>query len=98
MLLVVATPAAAQTAPPVVPPAAIPVEEAAVLAQYWVLLAEGKYDEAARTVGQVLSRYPRNVAVLSLVVETDIANGGATTALTSYETWLGNRSVEEPGI
>ena len=98
MLLVVATPAAAQTAPPVVPPAAIPVEEAAVLAQYWVLLAEGKYDEAARTVGQVLSRYPRNVTVLSLVVETDIAHGGATTALSSYETWLGNRTVEEPGI
>ena len=97
-LLVVAAPAAAQTAPPVMPPAAIPVEEAAVLAQYWALLAEGKYDEAARTAGQVLNRHPRNVAVLSLVVETDIAHGGATTALSSYETWLGNRSVEEPGI
>ncbi|MDA1307456.1 MAG: HEAT repeat domain-containing protein [Acidobacteria bacterium] len=93
-----AAPTAAQTAPPMLPPAAIPAEEAAALAQYWVLLAEEKFEEASRTVAPLLARYPHNVAVLSLVIESDIAHAGATAALTRYETWLGTRSVEEPGI
>ena len=83
---------------PTVPPASIPVAEAAAIAQYWVLIAEGKFDEAAKTVGGLASRYPRNVAVLNLLVETEIARGGALTALTSYESWLGTRQVEEPGV
>ena len=83
---------------PPVPSAAIPVAEAAAIAQYWVLIAEGKFDEAAKTVGALAARYPRNVAVLTLIVETDIASRGATTALTSYEAWIGSRENEEPGV
>ncbi|NQW04175.1 MAG: HEAT repeat domain-containing protein [Acidobacteria bacterium] len=89
---------AAQDPDPTVGEAAIPVAEAAAIAQYWVLMAEGRYDEAALTVGQLLSRYPRNIAVLSLLIEVDIAHGGATAALTSYEAWLGTRTMEEPGV
>ena len=88
----------AQEQMPTVPPAAIPVVEAAAIAQYWVLIAEGKFDEAAKTVGALAVKYPRSVAVLTLVVETDIAHGGALTALTSYESWLGSRETEEPGV
>ena len=76
---------------PTVPPAAIPAAEAAAIAQYWVLIAEGKFDEAAKTVGALAVKYPRSVAVLTLLVETDIARGGALTALTSYDSWLGAR-------
>ena len=81
-----------------VPSAAIPVAEAAAIAQYWALIAEGKFDEAAKTIGGLALKYPKNVAVVTLLVETDIARGGALTALTSYETWLGSREVEEPGV
>lgn len=88
----------AQGQVPTMPPAAIPSVEAAAIAQFWVLIAEGKFDEAAITVGGLASRYPRNIAVLTLLVETDIARGGALTALNSYETWLGTRAVEEPGV
>jgi thioredoxin-like negative regulator of GroEL len=80
------------------PPAAIPTVEAAALAQYWTLIAQGRYEDAAKTVGSVLSRYPRNMAVLSLVVETTIARAGATGALDVYESWLGRRTMEEPGV
>ena len=83
---------------PTVPSAAIPVAEAAAIAQYWVLIAEGRFDEAAKSVGGLAAKYPKNVAVLTLLVETDIARGGALTALTSYETWLGSREAEEPGV
>jgi HEAT repeat protein len=103
-LLVVSTcvwlvviPASAQTGSPTLPPAAISAEEAAAMAQYWVLLAEGKHAEAAGSVSRLLERYPRSVTALSLVLETDIAHGGAMTALTRYESWLGARP-EEPGI
>ena len=79
------------------PAATIPTEEAAALAQGWVLLAEGKHDEASRTARGLSSRFPRNIAVFALVIETDIARGGATTALDSYEAWIGSRTLEEPG-
>jgi HEAT repeat protein len=94
----VSSQAQSQEQMPTVPSAAIPVAEAAAIAQYWVLIAEGKFDEAARTVGGLAVKYPKNVAVLTLLVETDIARGGALTALTSYETWLGSREAEEPGV
>jgi HEAT repeat protein len=90
--------AQSQEQAPTMPSAAIPTAEAAAIAQYWVLFAEGKFDEAAKTIGGVVSRYPKNVAVLTLLVETDIARGGALTALKSYEGWLGTREVEEPGV
>lgn len=79
------------------PAAAVPQEEAAALAQGWVLLAEGKHDEASRTARSLSGRFPRSISAFALVIETDIARGGATTALDSYEAWLGSRTLEEPG-
>ncbi|HJR58830.1 MAG TPA: HEAT repeat domain-containing protein [Vicinamibacterales bacterium] len=78
------------------PSAAVPRQEAAALAQGWVLLAEGKFDEASRTAKSISSRFPRSIAALALTIEADIARGGATTALDGYESWLGARSNEEP--
>lgn len=83
---------------PSLPPAAVPTEESAAMAQYWTLLAQGRYDDAARTVANVLSRYPKNISALSLVVEATIARGGAVRALDAYESWLGRRTLEEPGV
>lgn len=81
---------------PTLPGAAMPREEAAALAQGFVLLAEGKHDEAARTARRTIDRFPRSAASLALLIEADIASGGANTALTSYESWIGGRSTEEP--
>jgi HEAT repeat protein len=81
---------------PTLPPAAMPREEAAALAQSWVLLAEGKYDEASQHARGVLSRFPRSVAALAVLIETDIARAGATSALDSYERWIGTHQFEEP--
>jgi len=87
-------PAPAQA--PTLPPAAVPRTEAAALAQGWVLLAEGKFDEASRTATSISSRFPRSIAALALTIEAEIARGGATTALGAYEAWLGARTHEEP--
>ena len=81
---------------PTLPPAAVPSGEAAALAQGWVLLAEGKFDEASHAARRLSARFPRSIAALALVLETDIAHRGATTALESYESWLGTRAHEEP--
>jgi len=80
------------------PPAAIPMVEAAAMAQYWTLIAQGRFDEAARTVGSVPGRYPRSVAALSVAIEVEIATAGASGALKAYEAWLGGRTTEEPGV
>lgn len=95
---IAAAPRATQVPSATLPEAAIPREEAAALAQGWVLLAEGRYDEASQQARQVANRYPRNIAAVSLLVEADIARGGATVALGSYESWLGNRTVEAPAV
>jgi len=99
-LCLLLTPVSSQSPQPIptVPSAAIPVPEAAAIAQYWVLIAEGKFDEAAKTLGRLAARFPRNVAILNVIVETDIAGRGALTALTSYEAWIGSREMEEPGV
>ena len=85
-------------APPTMPTGTIPVEEAAALAEYWVLIANGRVNEASARITQLLSRSPRNVSILALAVEAEIATGGATKALGTYEAWLAGRPVEEPGV
>lgn len=90
--------AQAQAPEQTLPAATIPAEEAAALAQGWVLLAEGKHDEAARAARSALNRFPRNVSALMLAVEADIARGGAAGALGTYEAWLGARPTEAPGV
>lgn len=95
-LLAVVPRAGAQAPSP--PSAAAPREEAAAMGQYWVLLAQGRHDEAAASVAEVLRRYPKNISALAIVVEATIARGGAGKALDVYEGWLGRRTLEEPGV
>ena len=90
--------ASQKPAPPTIPTGAIPVEEAAALAEYWVLIANGRVNDAEARIGQLLARYPRNISILALAIEAEIAKGGATKALDTYEAWLGGRTVEEPGV
>ena len=86
------TPSTAQA--PVLPPAAS-TQEAAALAQGWVLLAEGKFEEASRTARSLSARFPRSVSAFALLIDSEIAVGGAMTALGTYESWLGARTHEE---
>ena len=90
--------ASQKPAPPTMPTGAIPVEEAAALAEYRVLIANGRVNEADARIAQLLAQYPRNVSILALAIEAEIAKGGATKALNTYEAWLGGRSMEEPGV
>jgi HEAT repeat protein len=73
-------------------------EEVAGLAAGWALLASGKVADAAADATALLGRYPRNVNVLTLAVEAEIARGGSPAGLDLYERWLGSRTFEEPGI
>ena len=41
-----------------------------------------------------MARDPRSAAALVLAVDADLARGGATVALDTYERWLGNRRVD----
>lgn len=79
-------------------PGAISVEEATELTNGWALLAQGLVAQAATRAARVLASYPRNVAALALAVEAEIARGGASAGLSQYERWLGQRTIEEPGI
>lgn len=81
----------------VLPPAAMPVEEASALAAGWVLLAEGKAQEAAAAATEIVVRYPNSIHAIGFALEADIAAGGPGAALTRYERWLGARA-EEPGL
>jgi HEAT repeat protein len=98
--LSVARPLVAVQAPPKVtlPPAAISIDEAAALAQFWRAIAEKKSAEIVLQSRQLLERYPRSAAVLATAIEAEIAANGATTALSQYERWLGARTTEEPGV
>jgi HEAT repeat protein len=97
-MIVLAATGTASAQPPPMPPSAIRADEAAQLASGWALVTEGKHAEAAQLAAQVLTRNPRSVPALSLLIEADIARAGSTTALASYESWLGHRTLEEPGV
>ena len=70
--------------------------QVASLASGWRLLADGDTTRAARIASDLLAREPRNVAVLSFAIETEIARGGGASALDAYERWLGARKLEDP--
>jgi hypothetical protein len=80
------------------PPATMPVDEAAAITEIWRMLAEGRARDVWARANQLLARYPRSAAVLSVAIETDIAARGAVSALATYEAWLGNRQDEEPMV
>src|SRR5512145_2945513 len=90
--------AGAFTQAPPMPPSAIRADEATALANGWTVLTQGNHAEAAQLAAQVLARNPRSIPALSLAIEADIARAGAATALAAYESWLGTRTLEEPGI
>ena len=101
VLFVLTSSAAAQQKPaqkPVLPPPGASREEAAEVATFWVQIAAGKAAEVASRARQLLEKYPRSAAVLSVVIETDIVTGSASRALTTYDAWLRGRLVEEPLI
>jgi HEAT repeat protein len=72
--------------------------EASALAEGWAMLARGAVAEAAGHAAVLLGRYPNSTAVLALAVEAEIARAGATAGLDQYERWLGQKTLEEPGI
>jgi HEAT repeat protein len=77
---------------------AMGVEEATAVTQGWALLAQGHIAAAAARAAQVLERYPRSAAALILAVEAEIARAGSPAGLGQYERWLGQRTIEEPGV
>jgi HEAT repeat protein len=101
-------PPAPQTAKPPAPqsakpkaesrPGAISVDEAILLTNGWALMAEGRPQEASARAAKVLAAYPRSAAGIALAVEAEIASGGFTAGYARYESWLGQRLMEEPSI
>jgi len=68
------------------------------VAEGWAMLARGAAAEAAGHAALLLSRYPDSIAVLALAVDAEIARAGAVAGLDQYERWLGQKTLEEPGI
>ncbi len=68
---------------------------ASTLAEGWALLAKGDAAGAARMASQELVRDPRSVAGLALAVDADLARGGTSTGLSTYEKWLGSRRLDD---
>ena len=94
-------PASAQQKPaPATPPrpGAMGVEEATELTQGWAFLSQGLIAEAQSKAAAALSAHPRSIAALNLAIEVEIARAGSEAALSQYERWLGQRTMEEPGV
>jgi hypothetical protein len=105
LLAIAASPVSAQPAvpqPKTQAPARLPgamgIEEATELTNGWALLAEGRAEQAAARAARVLAADPRSASALMLAVEAEIARAGAGPALTRYEAWLGQRTIEEAGV
>jgi HEAT repeat protein len=77
---------------------ALSPQESAPLGEIWVLLANARPAEAAATADKLLAERPRDLAVLTAVVEAHIAATGWQTGLDRYEGWLAARGAEEPLI
>lgn len=76
-------------------PAAQPAREVAAVARGWTLLAEGQADKASQLAVDLLRTSPRSLAVVSLLVEAEIARGGPLRALDAYDRWLERRRMED---
>ena len=77
------------------PPTTAVAPEAAGIAQAWSLLAQGQAAKATVLSAELLSQYPRNVAVLALAVEAHITHAGAMSGLDIYERWLGSKTTDD---
>lgn len=83
-------------APPV-PPLQMDIE-AAGLMQGWALMAQRQYGLAESHANTVLQRFPRSFPAVVLAIDASIASSGGEAGLARYEAWLGQRTVEEPGL
>lgn len=99
-LVVCTDPRALARQAPATPPqsaaSGTPAPETPDVANGWILLAQGKADQAAARAAQALTANPRSGAGLLLAIEADVVRGGALKGLGAYEKWLGARTVEEP--
>ena len=95
-----ATPVRAQQPPPTPPtrPGSMPAEQAASLAHGWAMLSQGNVAEASTRATQILAADPRNMGALLLAIEAQFVRAGAAAGLQEYERWLGQRTLEEPGV
>ncbi len=75
-----------------------PATEAALLADGWFHLAKGDAAGAAQVALAAMSRDPHSTAALVLAVDADLARGGASMALDTYERWLGGRRLDEAHV
>jgi HEAT repeat protein len=69
-------------------------EEVQTLAVGWALINSDPV-KAAANAESVLAYYPRSLAAATLLLEAEIARGGAPAGLAAYERWLGGRKVED---
>ncbi|MGH9410667.1 MAG: HEAT repeat domain-containing protein, partial [Vicinamibacterales bacterium] len=69
--------------------------EAAVLADGWSRLAKGDAPGAAQIAQAAIGRNPNSSAALALAIDADLARGGASMALDTYERWLGGRRLDD---
>ena len=79
-------------------PGAISEAESAALALGWTAMANRHYGEAFEHARSAWARFPDSVPVLSLAVESVLADGGALPALDFYEGWQRQSPVEQPGV
>lgn len=88
---------AQQAAPPPAPPVQMAGEPAGLM-QGWALMAQKQYGLAESHAKTVLAKFPRSLPVVVLAIEAGIAANGGEAGLAHYETWLGQRTVEEPAL
>jgi HEAT repeat protein len=93
VLCLLATPAAAQPAPPQPADA-----QTVILAKGWTALASGNIPQALAAAQQALAEAPRSASALALAVEVQIVAGGPVAGLDAYEQWLQTKKVEEPYV
>ena len=99
LLLVMPFRSAAQQPPSA--PKAPPIQmdaEAAGLMQGWALMAQKQYGLAESHAQTVIAKFPRSLPVLVLAIEASNAASGGEAGLARYETWLGQRTTEEPAL
>lgn len=98
-LILVVVPAAAGAQPPQLPPSLgkpVATDDAMLVAQGWLLLAQGSPVPAVERARQVLAKSPWSPGAVTLAVEAEIVRGGSAAGLAEYERWLGARKSEEP--
>lgn len=90
---------AAQQPPPAPPVPSLQMDaEAAGLMQGWALMAQKQYGLAESHARTVQQKFPRSVAAAVLTIEASIAASGGEAGLARYESWLGQRTAEEPAL